>query len=66
MLEPGAVPAAGPIEVAAQDPAGVTVHDAHVAMGDRHLLDPDRVRAVAEHPALAEQWRIPLLERLGA
>jgi MOSC domain-containing protein YiiM len=66
VLEPGAVSAAGPIEVAAQDPAGVSVYDAHIAMGDRHLLDPDRVRAAAEHPALAEQWRIPLLERLGS
>jgi MOSC domain-containing protein YiiM len=64
VLEPGAVHAAGPIEVAVQDPAGVTVHDAHVAQGDRHLLDPELVRATAGHPALAEQWRLPLLERL--
>ncbi len=44
--------------------AGVSVHDAHLAMSDRHLTQPDLVRAVAEHPALAEQWRVPLLDRL--
>ena len=55
---------AGPIEVQAPDPAGVTVHDAHVAMGDRHLVERDVVRAVAAHPALASEWRVPLLDRL--
>jgi MOSC domain-containing protein YiiM len=64
VLQPGEVPAAGPIEVAAPDPARVTVQDAHLAMGDVRLREPDRVRSVADHPALAEQWRIPLLERL--
>jgi MOSC domain-containing protein YiiM len=63
VLQPGEVPAAGPIEVTTQDPAGVSVHDAHLAMSDVHLDDPDRVRAVAGHPALAAQWRIPLEER---
>ena len=66
VLEPGEVPAAGPIEVSVQDPADVTVHDAHVAMSDRHLLDPELVGAAARHPALAEQWRIPLLDRLDS
>lgn len=64
VLQPGAVPAAGPIDLAAEDPRGVTVEDAHLAMSDRHLVAPDLVRAVAEHPALAEQWRAPLLDRL--
>jgi MOSC domain-containing protein YiiM len=64
VLEPGEVSTTGPIEVAQMDPAGLSVHDAHLAMGDRHLVDPARVRAAAEHPALAEQWRVPLLERL--
>ncbi len=64
VLQPGEVAAAGPIEVIEQDPAGVSVHDAHLAMSDVHLDDPDRVRAVAGHPALAAQWRIPLEERL--
>jgi hypothetical protein len=43
----------------------VSIHDAHVAMSDRHLLDAELVRAVADHPALATEWRTPLLERLG-
>ncbi len=64
VLVPGEVPAAGPIEVKVEDPAGVTVYDAHVAMSDRHLLDAPLVRAAAEHPALAHQWRMPLLDRL--
>ncbi len=64
VLEPGEVGAAGPIDVRA-DPAGVTVDAAHRAMGDHHLADPDLVRAVSAHPALAEQWRGPLLDRLA-
>ena len=64
VLETGEVPAAGPIQLATEDPAGVSVLDAHLAMSDRSLLDPDRVRAVIEHPALADQWRAPLLRRL--
>ncbi|MEO5884990.1 MAG: hypothetical protein ABIQ58_05685, partial [Candidatus Limnocylindrales bacterium] len=54
---------AGPIEVAQRDDAGITVRDAHLAMLDRHM-SPERLREVAEHPALAEQWRVPLLRRL--
>ncbi len=46
-------------------PRGVTVEDAHLAMSDHHLLAPDLVRAVAEHPALADEWRGPLLDRLA-
>jgi MOSC domain-containing protein YiiM len=65
VLEPGEVPTAGPIEVADEDPAGVTVDDAHLAMSDRRVLQPDLIRRVADHPALAEQWRLPLLERLA-
>jgi MOSC domain-containing protein YiiM len=64
VLEPGEVRAAGPIELSHQDPAGVTVEDAHLAMSDRHLLEPALVRAVADHRALARQWRVPLVERL--
>ena len=65
VLEPGEVPAAGPIQVTTEDPRGVTVEDAHLAMTDRHLLAPDLVRALTEHPALADEWRAPLLDRLG-
>jgi MOSC domain-containing protein YiiM len=64
VLEPGEVGAAGPIHVR-QDAAGVTVDDAHRAMSDHRLLDPELVRAVSAHPALARQWRDPLLDRLA-
>ena len=65
VLEPGEVPAAGPIAVVRQDAAGITVADAHLAMADTHLDDRAGVEAVVAHPALAERWRDPLLERLG-
>ena len=65
VLGVGEVPAAGPIEVATTDPALVSVRDADLAMLDVHLRDLDLVRKVARHPALAEQWRLPLLERLA-
>jgi MOSC domain-containing protein YiiM len=64
VLEPGEVPVAGPIEVVRVDPVGISVENAHLAMSDVHLDDPDAVRAVAAHPALAEQWRMSLLDRL--
>ncbi len=64
VLQPGEVQAAGPIEVSERDPAGVTVLDAHLAMGDFQLRAPDAARAVVMHPALAERWRVPILERL--
>jgi MOSC domain-containing protein YiiM len=38
VLEPGEVPAAGPIYLAARDPAFVSVRDAHLEMLDRTLL----------------------------
>ena len=64
VLEVGEVPAAGPIDVASEDPASVSVRDAHLAMSDVHLHDPDLVGAVARHPGLAAAWREPLLERI--
>ena len=63
VLEPGEVPGSGPIELAQRDPAGVTVLDAHLAMLDRHTSS-ERLREVAAHPALAEQWRASILRRL--
>ena len=63
VLEPGEVPAGGPIEVERQDEAGITVRDAHLAMLDRHM-SPERLREIAEHPALAQQWHAPLMRRL--
>lgn len=63
VLEPGEVPVDGPIEVVQQDAGGISVHDAHLAMLDRQL-SPARLRDIAEHPALAAEWRIPLQRRL--
>lgn len=65
VLEPGEVPAAGPIQVVHEDATGLTVRDAHLAMADLALDTPDLVRRVADHPALADQWRAPLLRRLA-
>jgi MOSC domain-containing protein YiiM len=64
VLVPGEVPAAGPV-YASDDPAGVAVADAHLAMLDVHASEPDRIAAVVAHPSLAEQWREPLRERLA-
>lgn len=64
VLVPGAVVAEGEIGVERPDPAGLTVMDAHSAMSDRHLDRPDLVQALADHPALAAEWRGPLQERL--
>jgi MOSC domain-containing protein YiiM len=65
VLQPGTVPAAGPITVADVHPAGVTVGDAHRAMLDRHPEDRSLVRRVLGlGDVLAEQWREPLRERL--
>ena len=65
VLEPGAVPAAGPITVADRHPAGLSVADAHRATGDRHLEDRDLVFSLADHDRLADEWRQPLRDRLG-
>ena len=65
VLEPGEVKVGSSIEVVQRDSAGLTVADAHLAMGDRHLAARARVDALAHHPYLAGEWRAPLLERLG-
>lgn len=64
VLEPGEVTVGSVISVAARDIAGLTVADAHHAMGDRRLADRDLVEALAGHAALADEWREPLRERL--
>jgi MOSC domain-containing protein YiiM len=66
VLEPGEVVVGAPISVVERDPAGLTVTDAHHAMGDRHLDRRDLVESLAGHPALAAEWRDPLRERLAA
>jgi MOSC domain-containing protein YiiM len=65
VVTPGVVPAAGPITLVAEHPAGITVADAHRAMLDRAATDRDLVAAVAGlGPVLADEWRVPLLDRL--
>jgi MOSC domain-containing protein YiiM len=64
VLQPGEVSVDPPVEVLSRDPAGLTVADAHRAMGDRSLEDRALVEALADHPALADQWRDPLRDRL--
>lgn len=66
VLEPGEVTVGSRIEVVRRDPAGLTIADAHQAMGDRHLARRAQVEAIAHHPHLAAEWRSPLIERLGA
>jgi MOSC domain-containing protein YiiM len=65
VIQPGAVVAGARIEVVQRDPARFTVADAHTAMGDRRLLNRALVVALADHEALAAQWREPLQDRLG-
>ena len=64
VLQPGEVTAGSAIEVVETDPAGISVLDAHHAMGDRHLDNRDLVAALVSHPALAVEWSGPLAERL--
>ena len=67
VLEPGVVPAGGPITVAERHAAGVTVADANQAMLDRSVIDQDLVERVAGLlDVLAAEWRRPLQQRLGA
>lgn len=65
VLEVGEVTVGSDIEVVETDPRGLSVLDAHEAMGDRHLERRDLVVALADHPALAAEWRDPLQERLA-
>ncbi len=64
VLQPGEVTVGSPIEVVQVDAEHLTVADAHRAMGDRHLSEPDLVRRLVGNPALAAEWRTPLVERL--
>ena len=65
VLQPGAVTTDADIEVAYRDPAGLSVADAHAAMADRHLDDRALVERLAQHDRLADEWRLPLAERLA-
>jgi MOSC domain-containing protein YiiM len=66
VLQPGEVVTGSPIEVSYVDPAGLTVADAHLAMSDRNLDSLARTEALANHDALANEWRTPLRARLDA
>jgi MOSC domain-containing protein YiiM len=66
VLQPGEVVTGSPIEVSHRDTARLTVEDAHLAMSDRHLDNPARIEALANHDALANEWRTPLQARLDA
>ncbi len=66
VLEPGEVVVGSAVELVAEDPSGLTIADAHQAMGDRHLTNRPLIEALAAHPALAAEWRAPLRERLAA
>ena len=65
VIEPGEVTVGTTIEVIGSDPAGLSVLDAHLAMGDRTVDQRQRLEALAGHQALAPEWRDPLVERLG-
>ena len=65
VLQPGAVTVGSDITVEHRDAAGLSVFDAHVAMGDRHLEHLELVKALANHDRLADQWREPLRQRLA-
>jgi MOSC domain-containing protein YiiM len=65
VIEPGEVTVGSSIAVIERDPVGLSVADAHLAMADRHLEDPDLIERLAHHGRLAAEWRIPLRERLG-
>lgn len=54
VLEPGVAPLQGPIEVAARDPLGVSVH---LAFGVKTNGDPSALAQVMAHPLLADAWR---------
>lgn len=64
VLEPGEVVVGAPLEILAEDPARLTVADAHTAMADRHLENRALVEALAGHEPLAREWREPLQRRL--
>ena len=65
VIEPGEVVVGSAIEVVERDAAGLSVADAHRAMGDRQLSDRLLTERLAHHHALAVEWRTPLRERLG-
>ncbi|NNN00358.1 MAG: MOSC domain-containing protein [Acidimicrobiaceae bacterium] len=66
VLEPGEVKVGSQLEVIERDPAGLSIADAHQAMADRQLTNRNLIERLAKHVSLADEWRIPLRERLGS
>lgn len=62
VLQPGSITTSGPIGVDPH-PAAVSVLEAHLTMTDRHNEDPARLQRVLAVAALADEWRLPLVER---
>lgn len=54
VLKPGVTPVAGPIELVAKDPLGVSVH---LAFDVKTSGDEEALVRVMAHPLLAEAWR---------
>jgi len=66
VLETGVVDVAGPITVVERHPAALSVRTANDAMLDRSLTDRANLEALAAlDGVLADEWRVPLLERLA-
>jgi MOSC domain-containing protein YiiM len=66
VLEPGVVDVAGPIAVVERHGAALSVRAANDAMLDRALTHPPTVEALAVlDGVLADEWRLPLVERLA-
>jgi MOSC domain-containing protein YiiM len=66
VLEPGVVDVAGPIAVVERHSVAITVRAANDAMLDRSLTDRSKVEALAAlDGVLADEWRLPLVERLA-
>ena len=63
VLQPGSVPVAGPILVAARHPAGITVLDVHEAR--LNGTSPERMAELLGLEPLAEEWRWDLRHRAG-
>jgi MOSC domain-containing protein YiiM len=67
VLQPGIVDVAGPITVVERHPAMLSVRSANDAMLDRSLRDRSVVEAlVSLDGVLADEWRLPLADRLAA
>ncbi len=66
VVETGVVDVAGPITVVERHPAALSVRAANDAMLDRSLADRSTVEALAAlDGVLADEWRLPLIERLA-